>query len=75
MGIHPKDWMQDTDGSLSLTNSQKISAEARHYRQIMNSALMSAGFVNYPTEYWHWSYGDRYWAYHQGQSTAIYGVI
>ena len=21
-----------------------------------------AGLVNYPTEWWHWSYGDRYWA-------------
>jgi zinc D-Ala-D-Ala dipeptidase len=75
MGIHPKDWMQDMDGSLSLTNSQKISVEAQHHRQVMRNALTPVGFVNYPTEYWHWSYGDRYWAYHQGQSAAIYGAI
>ena len=24
--------------------------------------LSAAGLVNYPTEWWHWSYGDRYWA-------------
>ncbi|MFZ4115557.1 MAG: M15 family metallopeptidase [Chthoniobacterales bacterium] len=63
MGIHPKDWMQDLDGSLSLPHSQKISAEARHYRAIMSRALKSVGFVNLDTEYWHWSYGDRYWAF------------
>jgi len=73
MGIHPKDWMQDVDGSLSLTNSSFISPQARKNRQIMSNALQAAGFVNYPTEYWHWSYGDRYWAYVEKQPAAIYG--
>lgn len=73
MGIHPKDWMQDADGVLSLTASEHISAAAKKNRQIMNDALTAVGFVNYPTEYWHWSYGDRYWAYVKQQSHAIYG--
>jgi len=34
-----------------------------------------AGFVNYPTEWWHWSYGDRYWAYATHRSAAIYGPV
>lgn len=73
MGIHPKDWMQDNDGSLSQTASHVISAEARKNRDIMSHALSAVGFVNYPTEYWHWSYGDRYWAYHEKKAHAIYG--
>ena len=73
MGIHPKDWMEDDDGSISLTASQKISAEAQKNRKIMSKVLSAVGFVNYPTEYWHWSYGDRYWAYHKNESHAIYG--
>ena len=72
MGIHPKDWMND-DSTISLTASQLITAEAKNNREIMSKALISVGFVNYPTEYWHWSYGDRYWAYHKNQSHAIYG--
>lgn len=72
MGIHPKDWMNDLNGSLSLTNSNVISKEAKKYRQIMSDALSHVGFVNYPTEYWHWSYGDRYWAYNKHKSHAIY---
>jgi zinc D-Ala-D-Ala dipeptidase len=72
MGIHPKDWMSDSDGSLSKTASPVISATAQKNRQIMNHALSAVGFVNYPTEYWHWSYGDRYWAYEKKQPHAIY---
>ncbi|KTD83051.1 M15 family metallopeptidase [Legionella waltersii] len=74
MGIHPKDWMSDADGKLSLTSSKHISATAKKNRQIMSEALISVGFVNYPTEYWHWSYGDRYWAYVKHQPQAIYGT-
>lgn len=73
MGIHPKDWMKNEDGSISQTNSPLISPEAKANREIMNKALEAVGFVNYPTEYWHWSYGDRYWAYQLGHSHAIYG--
>jgi len=29
--------------------------------------------VNYPTEWWHWSYGDRYWAFVTGAPHALYG--
>lgn len=72
MGIHPKDWMKDLDGSLSLTDSKVISLEAKKNREIMNNALQAQDFVNYPTEYWHWSYGDRYWAYVQKAKYAIY---
>ncbi len=73
MGIEVKDWMDDEDGSLSLTASQKISAEAKTYRKVMSDALESVGFVNYPHEYWHWSYGDRYWAHQTGHAFALYG--
>jgi D-alanyl-D-alanine dipeptidase len=73
MGIHPKDWMQDKDGTLSLTESKVISDEAKKNRAIMNKALEALGFVNYPTEFWHWSYGDRYWAFMTQAPFAIYG--
>ena len=75
MGIQVKDWMDDEDGSLSQTESQNISADAQHYRDIMSKALLTVGFINYPTEYWHWSYGDRYWAHQMGQKYAIYGSV
>ncbi len=36
--------------------------------------MHAAGFVNYPTEWWHWSYGDRYWALLTGSPHAVYGA-
>jgi D-alanyl-D-alanine dipeptidase len=50
-----------------------ISAEARANRDLLASVLEQQGLVNYPTEWWHWSYGDRYWAYATGAGSAIYG--
>jgi D-alanyl-D-alanine dipeptidase len=73
MGIHPKDWMLDQDGKLSQTESKAISKKAKQYRQIMARVLADQGLVNYPAEYWHWSYGDRYWALVKHQPYAFYG--
>jgi len=75
MGLQVKDWMEDKDGSLSQTDSRVISSEAQENRKIMARALESVGFANYPTEFWHWSYGDRYWAYQSNQLHAIYGSV
>ncbi|MEU2572281.1 M15 family metallopeptidase [Streptomyces anulatus] len=56
------------------TQADNISDEARLHRDILSTALTAAGLVNYPTEWWHWSYGDRYWALHTaGAVVAHYG--
>lgn len=55
------------------TGASNISEIARARRNILDEALTSAGFVNYPTEWWHWSFGDRYWALQTGTAAAQYG--
>jgi D-alanyl-D-alanine dipeptidase len=50
-----------------------ISREARTNRSLLADVLTSAGLVNYPTEWWHWSYGDRYWAFVENWPNALYG--
>ncbi|MER5183837.1 M15 family metallopeptidase [Streptomyces sp. NPDC002896] len=55
------------------TAADSISPLARANRNTLGSALSAAGLVNYPTEWWHWSYGDRYWALATGQRAALYG--
>ncbi len=52
-----------------------ISGEARSFRDILAWAMCASGFVNYPTEWWHWSYGDRYWAYTVASPVALYGPL
>lgn len=75
MGIHLDDTYNDLQGVRCKTDSQAISEKAKEYRKIMGKALQAVGFVNYPTEYWHWSYGDRYWAHQTNQKYAIYNSV
>ncbi len=56
-----------------VTDAPGLSAGARASRDRLVLALRAAGFVNYPTEWWHWSYGDRYWAYATGAPAARFG--
>lgn len=53
--------------------STDISKYARSHRRLLRYVLTRSGFVNYPTEWWHWSYGDRYWAFQTSRDTALYG--
>ncbi|MEU7069809.1 M15 family metallopeptidase [Streptomyces narbonensis] len=55
------------------TDADTIGAEARAHRELLGSVLGAAGLVNYPTEWWHWSFGDRYWALMTGEPAALYG--
>ncbi|MFF7387398.1 M15 family metallopeptidase [Streptomyces scabiei] len=55
------------------TDAPNISDTARRNRRTLSAALTTAGLVNYPTEWWHWSYGDRYWALMTGAPNALYG--
>lgn len=56
-----------------FTRSPLISEEARANRRVLAAALTDAGFVNHPAEWWHWSYGDRYWAFVAEAPHARYG--
>lgn len=58
-----------------FTSAENISKEAKANRQLLIKAMSKAGFVNYPTEWWHWSYGDKYWAYFKKKSFAFYGTV
>lgn len=55
--------------------ADNVSSEARQHRRVLAAALEEAGLVNYPTEWWHWSYGDRYWAFVTDQPAAIYSPV
>jgi zinc D-Ala-D-Ala dipeptidase len=52
-----------------------VTSAARRHRDTLASAMSAAGFINYPAEWWHWSYGDRYWAFQVGHDTALYGPL
>ncbi|WP_433349539.1 M15 family metallopeptidase [Microtetraspora malaysiensis] len=65
----------EQSGGACYTDAPGIGDDARQNRKILGAALEAVGLVNYPTEWWHWSYGDRYWAMTTGASAAIYGPV
>ncbi len=56
-------------------DAQGLSDTARKHRLILKEALASVGITNYPSEFWHYSFGDQGWAYRGGHEHAIYGSI
>ncbi|MGY2873478.1 D-alanyl-D-alanine dipeptidase [Marmoricola sp. URHA0025 HA25] len=71
----PIDATPEQSGGRCYSDAEDISAEARHHRQVLARALRTAGLVNYPTEWWHWSFGDRYWALLTRAPAALYGPV
>jgi D-alanyl-D-alanine dipeptidase len=65
----------EESGGACYTDFPGIAEQARRHRGILGSALAAAGLVNYPTEWWHWSFGDRYWALATGSAAALYGPL
>ncbi|MFJ2884571.1 M15 family metallopeptidase [Streptomyces sp. NPDC087305] len=63
----------EQSGGACYTGADNITAEAGAHRAVLGKALGAVGLVNYPTEWWHWSYGDRYWALTTGAPAALYG--
>jgi D-alanyl-D-alanine dipeptidase len=65
---------EDSAGAC-YTAADNIGEEARANRGVLAAAMEAAGLVNYPTEWWHWSFGDRYWALATGAAAALYSPV
>ncbi|MGK5529790.1 M15 family metallopeptidase [Streptomyces sp. URMC 129] len=63
----------EESGGACYTRAPGLAPRARQNRAAMIRALSAAGMVNYPTEWWHWSFGDRYWAAMTRAPAARYG--
>lgn len=63
---------EESDGACR-TAAANITADARRNRRTLSAALSTAGLTNHPAQWWHWSYGDRYWALNTGAPAARYG--
>lgn len=65
---------QETENA-TYFNSENISVEAKNNRKTLSNALTKVGFINYEPEWWHWSIGDRYWAYINNYESALFDVV
>ena len=71
----PIDATPEQSAGACYLDARGLTAEVRAHRRLLAQALGTVGLVNYPTEWWHWSYGDRYWALMTGAPAALYGPV
>jgi len=62
----------DYTTKLYPTFAQRVSKKARLNRMLLRRTMMKTGFAPYDGEWWHFSYGDREWAYYYNKKYAIY---
>jgi len=65
----------ECSNGLCFTDHPGVTGAAAENRRALIDIMTTAGFVNYPTEWWHWSYGDRYWAWATASHEALFGPI
>jgi D-alanyl-D-alanine dipeptidase len=63
----------DFESPFMSTNAVGLTSEQRGNRETLVTLMGKAGFMSYPGEWWHYSYGDREWAAYQGLKEAFYG--
>lgn len=73
-GMEIKDWFRVTP-ALCESDYPELAQAARENRNMLIDILQSEGFVNYPREWWHFSYGDQYWAFMKNSEYALYDRV
>ena len=63
-----RDRLEKLSGEMSFSD-----AEARANRRLLHWLMAEEGFLGHPDEWWHFSWGDQYWARLSDASAAFYG--
>lgn len=53
----------------------EISEEAKNNRALLRGMMLEEGFAPYDGEWWHFSYGDKEWAFYYNKHKALYNQI
>ena len=64
--------VHDFSDNKSYITYKNISREAYNNRMMLRKLMMKAGFAPYDGEWWHFSFGDREWAYYYKRKKCLY---
>ncbi len=64
--------LYDLDDPNVETFSLTISKQQKKNRMLLREVMMEVGFAPYDGEWWHFSYGDKEWAYYYEKNESIY---
>ncbi|MCM1440865.1 MAG: M15 family metallopeptidase [Roseburia sp.] len=49
--------------------------QVRDNRRLLHEVMTDTGFTNYPSEWWHYDYGDMFWAYYKNEPAKYSGMF
>jgi len=67
----PINYPDDLSWTWNMTN---LTKEQRHNRIFLTELMTSNDFANLASEWWHYSYGDQYWALFFGEPNCWYNL-
>ncbi|EST11839.1 M15 family metallopeptidase [Sporolactobacillus laevolacticus] len=67
--FHQEAYLDFYEDKKNLSEKEKLAKENRRF---LREKMENAGFTHNPTEWWHYSYGDRTWARENG-TDPLYG--
>lgn len=59
----------------SFARLYTVGEEAFKNKLLLRKVMMAAGFAPFDGEWWHFSYGDKEWAYYYGKPAALYDQV
>ena len=65
----------NTDSEISYLYSNLVTSEQHDNRMVLLRAMLTAGFAPNPHEWWHYQYGETYWAAFYGHRATLYDLI
>ncbi len=63
--------------SLAYTDAFESGEDetVKNNRRLLYNAMIKTGFTNYPSEWWHYDYGDFFWAAETKRKISLFGGI
>lgn len=65
----------NTDNEIAFLHSDLLSPEQYKNRMLLLDAMLVAGFAPNPYEWWHYQYGETYWAAFYGHEETLYDIL
>ena len=65
----------DWDTTKCYYFNEEISKEAIHNRKLLRKLMLEQEFAPYDGEWWHFSYGDKEWAFYYKKKQALYNQV
>ncbi|MEI7777456.1 MAG: M15 family metallopeptidase [bacterium] len=62
-------------GDIAYTLYPHISENQKENRLLLQKIMMNQGFAPFLGEWWHFSFGDKEWAFYYKQPSALYDVV